>query len=255
LSSACQEAAEFIEAVTGISQTNKKSPKLLSELEYVESTMRARGQKTTLLNSPGQSSLKAKDNARVSMTLLREIQLAATDGNVDISTVLRKAEVLAARLQNLEFEVWVNRELNGYSEMNDIPPYRIIPVHAEADLHNFGTHWRGAAVMSSFLPEKLRWWAEICYLKQPIASIAEMIGARPKSGQYSTSWPQEMAVKYGAKGYNNFECLGARQIFTVNSLAGVVDTVRNRILEFALKIEKGEPRCWRSCDRCTTYCA
>jgi hypothetical protein len=41
------------------------------------------------------------------MTLLREIQVAATDCKVDISTVLRKAKILAVRLQNPEFESWV----------------------------------------------------------------------------------------------------------------------------------------------------
>jgi len=38
-----------------------------------------------------------------SMTLLREIQQAATDSETTISTVLRKAKILAARLQNPEF--------------------------------------------------------------------------------------------------------------------------------------------------------
>jgi hypothetical protein len=62
------------------------------------------------------------------MTLLREIQLAATDGSTDISTVLRKVKILAARLHNVEFIEWVNRELNGYTgvEVADLPPYRII---------------------------------------------------------------------------------------------------------------------------------
>jgi AbiTii len=48
------------------------------------------------------------------MTLLREIQAAATDSKTDIATVLRKAKILAARLQNLEFRSWVDQELNGY---------------------------------------------------------------------------------------------------------------------------------------------
>ena len=87
------------------------------------------------------------------MTLLREIQLAATDDQVSISTVLRKAKMLAARLQNRDFEDWVNRELNGFEDGVDLPPYRI---------------------MSSFLLEKLRWWAEKCHLRQPIAAIASM---------------------------------------------------------------------------------
>lgn len=175
------------------------------------------------------------------MTLLREIQLAATDSNIDIPTVLRKAKILAARLQSSEFEDWVNRELNGCSDASDLPPYRIIGAPAQAHLRDAFRDWNGAPVMASLLPEKLRWRAEICRLTQPIASIGAMIDQQPKSGQYRIQWPQEMAVTYGAKGYNRFECLGAWQIISVNSLVGVVDTVRNRILEFALKIEAENP--------------
>ena len=49
------------------------------------------------------------------MTLLREIQADAVDTNVDISVLLRKCKVLAARLGNKEFNLWVERELNGYT--------------------------------------------------------------------------------------------------------------------------------------------
>ena len=146
------------------------------------------------------------------MTLLREIQLAATDNNIDISTVLRKSKMLAVRLRSSEFEDWVNRELNGYSEASDLPPYRVVSAPAQAHLRDAFKDWNGAPVMASLLPEKLRWRAEICHLTQPIASIGAMIDQQPKSGQYRTQWPQEMAVTYGAVGYNQFECLGAWQM-------------------------------------------
>lgn len=66
------------------------------------------------------------------MTLLREIQAAATDGTVEISTVLRKAKILASRLKNREFGQWVDCELNGYSDVADLPPYRILPARYES---------------------------------------------------------------------------------------------------------------------------
>ncbi|MBC8165332.1 MAG: hypothetical protein H7Y20_05600 [Bryobacteraceae bacterium] len=172
---------------------------------------------------------------------MREIQAAATDSSVDISTVLRKAKILAARLQNEDFEAF-NQELNGYEDVNSLPPCRILPVMATADLSDGYRFWNGAPVMASFLPEKLKWWAETSSMKDPIAAIASMAESDGKGEtQVQVRWPQELAVKYGAKGYNNFECLGARQIIGRNALVGLVDSVRNRILEFALKIEKENP--------------
>jgi hypothetical protein len=177
------------------------------------------------------------------MTLLREIQLAATDGSVDISTVLRKAKILAARLHNLEFEEWVNRELNGYTgvDVKDLPSYRLIPIVAQAHLRDAFNDWPAAPVMSSFLPQTLRWWAETNYCRHPIATVAVMVAQSEKGSSFQAPWPQEMAVKYGAKGYNSFECLGAWQVISAGALAGLVDTVRNRILDFVLKIENENP--------------
>ena len=68
------------------------------------------------------------------MTLLRELQRDATDPNVDITTLLRKARVLAARLNNAEFESWIKHELNEYPYESDLPEYRVLSVVAKAHL-------------------------------------------------------------------------------------------------------------------------
>ena len=176
------------------------------------------------------------------MTLLREIQAAATDSKVDISTVLRKAKILAARLQNPEFESWVDRELNGYDDRSRLPPYRIVPVVVRGILSDGWRQWNNAPIMTSFLPEKFSAWGEKNHFIQPIATIASMAANANRSGdERQAPWPQELAVKFGGKGYNGFECLGAWQIINPNALVGIVETVKNRILEFVLKIEAENP--------------
>src|SRR5664280_358148 len=172
------------------------------------------------------------------MTLLQEIQVAATDSNIEISIVLRKAKILAARLKNAEFENWVDRELNGYEDRTGVPPYRIISVVARGILSDGFRQWNDAPIMTSFLPERFRDWGNRSYLSQPISTIACM--ASTESG-VNSPWPQELAVKYGAKGYNEFECLGAWQTISRSALVGIVEAVRNRILEFVLRIEAENP--------------
>lgn len=173
------------------------------------------------------------------MTLLREIQAVATDSTVEISTVLRKAKILAARLQNPEFETWVDRELNGYAGGSDLPPYRKLPTAVRGTLSNGHQLWNNAPIMTSFLPENLSGWGECSSLYQPISEIASMAKGRH---DWQLPWPQELAVHFGAKGYNRFECLGAWQLINRSALVGVVEQVRNRVLEFALKIEAAAPQ-------------
>jgi len=55
------------------------------------------------------------------MTLLRDIQEAAVDSTVNLTDLLRKCRVLAARLKHHEFATWVDREVNGYRDRKMLP--------------------------------------------------------------------------------------------------------------------------------------
>ena len=176
------------------------------------------------------------------MSLLREIEAAATESQVDITTVLRKAKILAAGLQNPEFGSWVDRELNGYDDRSSLPAYRVLPVEVQGHFRNrSGLHWNGAPVMTSFLPNELRDSGERSYCVQPIATIASMAAKANDGNELQAPWPQELAVRFGARGYNGWECLGAWQIVSPHALEGIVETVRNRILEFVLRIKNQNP--------------
>ena len=174
------------------------------------------------------------------MTLLRQIQIAASESQVSISTVLLKAKILAARLKNPEFAEWVECELNGYPTSKDVlPPYRILPVEAHGLFRSrTGLWWNDAPIMTSFLPDSVKVWGETTYIRQPIAAV---VSAAASAGELQVEWPQEIAVRFGAKGYNGFECLRAWQIVSPHSLIAIVDTVRSRLLDFSLEIEAENP--------------
>lgn len=177
------------------------------------------------------------------MSLVREIMDGAIDSQIDISTVLRKCKVLAARLKSTEFAEWIDRELNGYPNKDTLPEYRVVHVSAKAHLvDQWGrTQLPNAGVMSSLIPENLRHWATTAYLMAPISAYASLLPG-DESGQLSIEWPQELAVKFGATGYSDdLKCLSARQVIARGSVVALVETVRNRIVDFALRIEEAAP--------------
>jgi hypothetical protein len=91
------------------------------------------------------------------MSLLREIQAAACDPNVDVATLLRKCKILAVRLGNNDFKRWVDNELNGYAIADDLPEYRILHVESYGHFSGpFGQSLSNAPIPPSCLPEKLR---------------------------------------------------------------------------------------------------
>ena len=56
------------------------------------------------------------------VSILDEIIEAATDENVPIGTLLRKCLVLEASFKNAKFKAWLDKELDGYDEGDDLQP-------------------------------------------------------------------------------------------------------------------------------------
>ena len=57
-------------------------------------------------------------------SIVIELQKEALDGDIPLSDLLRKALVVARKLKVKEFDIWVSKELEGYSDNSEIPNYR-----------------------------------------------------------------------------------------------------------------------------------
>lgn len=177
------------------------------------------------------------------MSLLGEIQTDAIDANVDISVVLRKCKVLAARLGNKEFKLWVERELNGFTSKEDLPTYRILHVESYGDFFGmFQSSLKNAPIPPSSIPEKFRDFVNTSYMMQPISFYASLIkNKESRKGVIKASWPADMIAQFGSKIYEHMNLGDAWQRIPYGAIAALLDTVRNRILSFVLEIEAEAP--------------
>ena len=64
------------------------------------------------------------------MSLLHEIQNLAVDSKTDVAMLLRKCKILAVRLGNTDFNRWIEKELNGYTDRAELPEYRKLKVQS-----------------------------------------------------------------------------------------------------------------------------
>jgi hypothetical protein len=175
------------------------------------------------------------------MSLLREIQEAAIDDEVRLPTLLRKCKVLAARLGNVEFNQWVDNELNGYKTEKEVPEYRIIPVFLKRHFMGaFGSGLRNANIpVSSFPNEFIKELSEVRFTA-PIASLQDLVIDDTKNSISIPLVPELLAL-YGQQIYERMNCMEAWKVVSNNLLVALLDTVRNRILQFVLEIESEAP--------------
>lgn len=173
------------------------------------------------------------------MSLLREIQNAAIDSNVELPVLLRKCKLLASRLGNSDFTNWVEYELNGYPEEEKCPSYRILKVSSKGHFSGaFGSGLRNADIPTANLPEELRHHLENFSLKQGVAALETLA---KESKPLQAPWDSNITARFAADFYENMNCLQAWRPISQNSLVAILDIVKNKILSFCIEIERSNP--------------
>lgn len=143
------------------------------------------------------------------MSLLREIQDAAIDSDVELATLLRKCKVLAARLGNAEFNQWVENELSGYDDKDVLPDYRVLKVYSKGHFSGpFQSGLRNADIPLSCIPKKFRENLAHSYLMQPIAAM-EAIVEGSDSGTAQEPWNPDLVAHVGQEIYESMNCMRA----------------------------------------------
>lgn len=175
------------------------------------------------------------------MSLLRQIQDAAIDSSVDLPTLLRKCKVLAARLGNDDFKRWIDNELSGYDNKDELPEYRVLNVNSKGHFGGaFGSGLRNADIPLYCFPEDFRESLGHSYLMQPIAAMAALV-ENSKSGILQEPWNPDLVAHFGEQIYERMVCMQAWKVIPASALVAALDTVRTRVLNFALEIEAQNP--------------
>jgi len=181
------------------------------------------------------------------MTLLRNIQDAALDSKTSLPDLLRRCKVLAARLNNEEFGTWVDHELRGYPDAKEdedsLPEYRKIKVIALGHFSGpFGSSMRNVTIPPGVLPKELRHWAsEHAFFAS--AGELEAMAANAKKGVMHGKWPGDMIafIQHRVEIFEGMVLSDAWKMIPKPKIVGILDTIRTRVLEFALAVENEEP--------------
>jgi hypothetical protein len=158
-----------------------------------------------------------------------ELQQEALNQSTSVSFLLRKALVVAKKLQVKDFEQWASQELNGYGSSSEVPPYRNVVPQLMA--HNPYYGWQSVLLdettyklVSGAMP-----------IRDAIAVIEDwMQPGVPATSVYLPLNPvlQRSFMKITQKNYEfAFH-------FQPAKLIGILNGARNTVLEWALELER-----------------
>lgn len=171
------------------------------------------------------------------MALLDDIIETATDDKVPIGTLLRKCLVLEQSNPSEKFRVWLNNELDGYDRDDELPSYRNF--HAVSYGHFIGIMGRQLSnqpLSLHILDETDRERMAMCPLTQPASSYE---GRPDRADDAQLPWNPSLTTKYQSKFFHDSDMVLNRawQLIPGSVLVALLETVRNRVLRFALELK------------------
>lgn len=147
--------------------------------------------------------------------------------------------ILARRLQHEPLADWAERELNGYPDVDSLPPYRKGSAEVRGDFMNPAWRAKDKLIPPQAVEDDHR---DALFSLTYLHGVAHYEGLL-KSGQdrFRLAWPSELIAYYQTRLIEGYHLVEAGRVITRGMLEGMLDQIRNRILTFALEIEKENP--------------
>lgn len=165
-------------------------------------------------------------------SIVVELQRDSLNPSVAVSDLLRKALLIATKLDIPEFKVWIEKELSGYRDSTDFPPYRIS--HGTVMGQDEWGRWIPVFFENA---EQATLVSKVVFFDS-IAEIEALIERtiRGKSGSLSIDFPPEQQAILRRCSQNGL--VRHTRYIRVEDLKGILDTVRTELLKWSLKLEK-----------------
>jgi hypothetical protein len=161
--------------------------------------------------------------------IVLQLQELASDSEHDIADLLRKALVVATKLQLRDFKEWVLSELNGYADLNLLPEYRRINGDLRAE-----NPYNGLIPLIINEPE-IREAVTKILVRESVSSVQQLVDSRESGSICFFFGPeQEAALMRMQRG---FAQLRPVRVVGPNQLISILNAVRTRMLEWALSLE------------------
>jgi hypothetical protein len=159
-------------------------------------------------------------------SIVIELQEMSSDENIPITGLIRKALIVASKLNLSDFKEWIEKEINGYEEISEIPEYRNVTGEVKA------------------INPYTRIWIPLLWPNAPEGVYNRKIKQKISEIEYNyksadgiivvpfTQEQQQLLIK-------KFDAPSPPYlIINKAALAGILESVKDIILKWTLKLEK-----------------
>ncbi|EGQ8808831.1 hypothetical protein DC847_RS20305 [Vibrio parahaemolyticus] len=175
------------------------------------------------------------------MSLLQQIQESVIQEGSDLGSILLKLRLLAARLGSDILEEWVKYESEGYPVGSEVPSYRVAGVtYRGTFLGSFGASITNAQIPPYIIEQHAGdHWTKY-EVRESIAAVNDMVRRSSDGGSFGIDASNLILLLQG-KVYEGYACNDISATISPTAFYEIQQTVRSRILELTLELEKSVP--------------
>lgn len=168
------------------------------------------------------------------MKLINEIVEILSSSEGVLSEALIKTKVLLYKIGHKELVIWVNKEINGYDDNDELPDYRIVQAQVLVNASNQGYQVSNHPIPLGHLDKDYREQLERGKMPQSLAVIEKFVADEDAS--LRSPIPMEANTLLGKGLANNYMIQSAWCEIQITSVANILVQVRSRLLDFVLEL-------------------
>lgn len=161
------------------------------------------------------------------MSIVLKLQKKCLDKNEDLQSLLREALLISTKLKLTDFKNWVNNELKGYEDYNQVPEYRII--YSRLMFFNPYQGW----IDSRFNNQELADLINKNNITQPIGELEHTLNSEENEFTLTILPFHEKKIREIFK--TDYK---AGKFVAKTQIHGIIEQVRNLLLDWTLKLEE-----------------
>lgn len=161
-------------------------------------------------------------------SIVLDLQAELVSSECDILSSLRKAHIIATKLKLVDFDWWIQKELNGYDSEEETPEYRKV----RGTLRAFNPYrgWIHVNIGYQDLEDT------ICVRKM-CDSISVLIGLYNNANEVIINFPGE-ALKALHNLFKSYLKMQYVLFIDKSHIKGIIDSVQDTLLQWTLKLEE-----------------
>lgn len=173
--------------------------------------------------------------------MIKELITDLAYDKITLSQALTRAKLIAYKIDNEDFRLWIDNELNGYSDHSLLPPYRIIPCELQAVM-NIPFAGLKTMPMEATALDKMFEGKFSLYEMNVVQSVSILEENMQKTeGNTGYENMSQSLVKVFREMTNEYQLIEVHRVMQFSQLNHILNLTKQKLIDTLLKLDKEFP--------------